>query len=396
MISSRLEQFRDFNFTYQQQFRYRWTENFLHSALIDLAPGANTITIGGQQVVVDLPQEDSGIRGIIWSDPCFSSKWIWCAYARRFQTFNRSISMLNAAFQEASMNFFAILGDNFYDRTGELTKTFFARLSPDVKRRFMLVVNGNHDNWVCGSPACGAAADNFGIGQMQYYPSDAKSSTLEPQSDESFIDFSIDPDAKRQWHSFQNKGTNFLVYHKLGNIGFLGFSGGASFEDMRLHFQEACHYFEESKPAVVFLVGHWNTEGDGCQSHMAVPEVRSELLSMPGCTTLGQRLKYLDGHKHCNYVQAHSSEPYGFMIGAHGMADACLPQFGFVFLDSTGGRVKLHYFEVHSLGKGDRYQKILNCAKSRGGLATCTDLAETWLDIPAESVQATGRDQFVV
>lgn len=32
---------------------------------------------------------------------------------------------------------------------------------------------------------------------------------------------------------------NFLVYHKLGNVGFLGFSGAASFQDTKPYFQEA-------------------------------------------------------------------------------------------------------------------------------------------------------------
>lgn len=31
--------------------------------------------------------------------------------------------------------------------------------------------------------------------------------------------------------------------------------------------------------------------------------------------------KYMDGHEHCNYVQANATEPVGFMIGAHGMDD---------------------------------------------------------------------------
>ena len=61
-------------------------------------------------------------------------------------------------FQDPSMDMFAILGDNFYDQTGlemdvafdvymgkfpslrgELAKTIFDQLSPEVKRRFLLV-----------------------------------------------------------------------------------------------------------------------------------------------------------------------------------------------------------------------------------------------------------------
>ena len=35
------------------------------------------------------------------------------------------------------------------------------------------------------------------------------------------------------------------------------------------------------------------------------------------------------------------------MIGGHGMADAmCAPQYGFAYLDTTGDRIRLYYFEV--------------------------------------------------
>ncbi|CAE8598400.1 unnamed protein product [Polarella glacialis] len=391
VIGQEPQEFTDFNFTYNEQFKYRWIENFLHSALVDLQPGANTFSIGGQQVVVDLPAEDEGIRGVLWSDPCFSSKYINCKYADRFQTFNHSIAMLNAAFADPSMNMFSILGDNFYDQTGELSKTFFDRLSPDVKRRFMLIVNGNHDNWVCGGPNCGTKSDNFAIGQMQYYPSDTVASTLAPQSDSIFLDFSKDPDADGgQYNSFQNVGTNFLVYHKLGNIGFLGFSGAAEFNDTLPHFKEACQYFNESKPATVFLLGHWNKDNDGARPGMSVPEVRTELLKLPECAFLGDRLKYMDGHQHCNFVHdKDATGPFGFMIGAHGMDDdSCEAQAGFLFMDSTKGRVRLHYFETASESRGDRFEEILACVTSHG-LAGCTQLADTWLDIPAAVQEST-------
>ena len=41
------------------------------------------------------------------------------------------------------MDMFAILGDNFYDQTGELAKTIFDQLSPDVKRRFLFVARAS-------------------------------------------------------------------------------------------------------------------------------------------------------------------------------------------------------------------------------------------------------------
>eukprot|EP00913_Durusdinium_trenchii_P007670 g7206.t1 len=196
------------------EFRYRWTDNFLHSALVDAKVGTNVFSIGGHELQVELPAENGGIRALFWSDPCFSSKWITCAYAEKFQTFPRSVAMLNNIFADPTMDMFSILGDNFYDQTGELAKTLFNQLSLDVKRRFLLVVNGNHDNWVCGGPNCGGSEDNFGIGQMQYYTADPVASRLVSDNalvSGEFMDFSVDPDARKAWKSFQNVGTNFLV-----------------------------------------------------------------------------------------------------------------------------------------------------------------------------------------
>jgi hypothetical protein len=103
--------------------------------------------------------------------------------------------------------------DTLYDQGGELTQDFFSRVSLNVKRRFWLTVNGNHDNWVCGFPMCGSPQDDFGTGQMQYYPMDSIAS-----QDNRVFSFDIDPDQHRQWNRFLNNASNFLFYHKLGNV----------------------------------------------------------------------------------------------------------------------------------------------------------------------------------
>jgi len=103
--------------------------------------------------------------------------------------------------------------DNFYDQSGELTEQFFSGISLNVKRRFWLMVNGNHDNWVCGFPMCGSSNDDFGIGQMQYYPMDSIAS-----QDNQIFSFDVDPDQNRQWNQFLNNASNFMFYHKLGNV----------------------------------------------------------------------------------------------------------------------------------------------------------------------------------
>lgn len=339
----------DFPFSYREAFKYRWTRNFLLSSLVELKPGANVLQIQGQQVVIDLPPEDRGIRGVFWADPCFSSRYVVCTFGKAFQTLDRSTTLLNAAFEDRSMDLFGLLGDNLYDQGGELTQDFFSRVSLNVKRRFWLMVNGNHDNWVCGFPMCGSPQDDFGIGQMQYYPMDSIAS-----QDNQVFSFDIDPDQHRQWNRFLNNASNFLFYHKLGNVGFLGYTGAAEFDETLPHLQAACAYFAEAQPEVIFLLGHWNHEGLGCSKRMSVPEIRAALLQIPGCSGFGRRLKYMDGHKHCNYIQAKDEESnYGFMIGGHGMADVmCAPQYGFAYLDTTNDRIRLFYFEVSHSGIG--------------------------------------------
>ena len=240
--------------------------------------------------------------------------------------------------------------DNFYDQGGELSTDFFSRVSHNVKRRFWLIVNGNHDNWVCGFPACGSQSDNFGIGQMQYYPMDSVASA----DGSRLFDFDLDPDSHPKWSSFLNNASNFLFYHKLGNVAFLGYSGAASYQETFPHLQAACKYFEESRPEMIFLLGHWNSGGLGCSNSMSVPSVYDALLTIPECAAFRSRLKYMDGHEHCNYIQASDGDnKYGFMIGGHGMADVgCRPQYGFAYLDTTQGSAKLYYFEV---GGGSRW-----------------------------------------
>ena len=60
---------------------------------------------------------------------------------------------------------------------------------------------------------CGSSNDDFGIGQMQYYPMDSIAS-----QDNQIFSFDVDPDQNRQWNQFLNNASNFMFYHKLGNV----------------------------------------------------------------------------------------------------------------------------------------------------------------------------------
>ena len=92
----------------------------------------------------------------------------------------------------------------------------------------------------------------------------------------------------------------------------------------------------------------------------------------PGCARFGDRLRFADGHTHCNHAQGDE----GFMIGGHGMSGC--GQYGFMLVDSTDpAGLSVKYFEERSEAK-DSFEPILECIQSKG-VAGCTHLAETWL-----------------
>ena len=142
-----------------------------------------------------------------------------------------------------------------------------------------------------------------------------------------------------RWHTFLNNHTNFVWYNKIGNLGFIGYSGATGFEETKPYFEEACAFMENEQPApdVIFLLGHWNQENAGCAVDMETQDVHHAIVTMPGCSG-GDRLKYIDGHEHCNllengkgYNHTDSSvdqddedaakENWGFLIARHDSAE---------------------------------------------------------------------------
>ena len=70
---------------------------------------------------------------------------------------------------------------------------------------------------------------------------------------------SVNPDTQSTRGALPN-AANYFVYHKLGNTGFIGYSGAHDAAGQDAHFEESCSYFElEPKPDVIFLVGHWSS-----------------------------------------------------------------------------------------------------------------------------------------
>jgi hypothetical protein len=123
-------------------------------------------------------------------------------------------------------------------------------------------------------------------------------------------DFSVNPDVNPDAENIPPL-TDFFWYNKIGNTAFIGFSGAHSYADTVPYFEEACTWASSANADAVVLLGHWNSDGDGCESDMTTQSVYSELVALPACKEVAGKLKYFVGHKHCNIIM----EPnVGFMV----------------------------------------------------------------------------------
>lgn len=156
------------------------------------------------------------------------------------------------------------------------------------------------------------------------------------------------------------------------------------------YFQEACSWASANAASIdaLLLLGHWNNDGDGCDSASPVPAVFQELAALPECGPVLPKLRYFMGHKHCNMV---TEADVGFMVGAQGMSDKdeCGGAYGLPVVDTTGGRFRVYYFPIaqaknvggHDVPTFDNYDAILQCVKA-GGISSCYHLATLWADTP--------------
>ena len=242
----------------------------------------------------------------------------------------------------------------------------------------------NHDYWVNSQPDWYVQGDQLGNGFMQYYGIDTLAAT-----DKSPFDFSVDPDDKNP--DDPNRGAynippanNFFYYNQLGNTGFIGFSGAHAYGDMKPYFVEACKWAAapENNIDVVLLGGHWHSEGTGCEESSTTPEVYEELKALPECAPIANKLKYFEGHKHCNEVR---ETDVGFMVGGMGMTDAgCGGALGLPIVDTTGGSFKVYYFPIQNLKIGqtqNQYDEVLECLRAKG-VSQCYHLATKWSEVP--------------
>jgi hypothetical protein len=261
-------------FTYDQPFRWRWTDKRVQSGLLNAKDGEQTVDLGdgaGGVVQFSLPAEGAGVTGVLLGDPCTESDFVGCIHFNGSSMGTRLPRLANAL---ADVDFRALLGDNFYDQTGEISSRFFAQLTPQARAQWQVTVPGNHDFWRTGVEAAKAKADSFGNGFLQFYAQD----TAAAQISDTPFNLSVSPDGSGLSFGALPDVRNFFLFHKLGNLGFIGYSGAHSQSQHEPLFAEACASFLASpRPDVIFLLGHWSVEGLGCAPGMSTPKVFERL-----------------------------------------------------------------------------------------------------------------------
>ena len=146
-------------------------------------------------------------------------------------------------------------------------------------------VPGNHDYWVRGGPNTyyppelhDPRYDQYGWGFNQWYGQDTIAARDSPSGLMHFE--SGGPDVTRDWAGINNNASNSFFYHTLGNLGFIGYSGGGGMSEQLPWLQEACLHMgqadQDAPLAAVFLLGHWNIWANysGCPNGADVPQVR--------------------------------------------------------------------------------------------------------------------------
>jgi hypothetical protein len=240
-------------FSYSQQFQYKWTDKFLSTSVFAVVPGEiSTFSIAGIDYNILIPRKNDGVRGVVIADPCFTNEFVWCTYGDKLNMFNRSTEILNAINFHDDSNFWMILGDNFYDQSGEPTSAWFAALSKQTKSKVFGSVPGNHDFWIFSSPVVWTKRDQLGNGFMQFYGQDVAAGVAN-ELNGSFapLDFSVEPVTRNS----MPPASDFFWYYTMGNTGFIGYSGAHSYEEMLPYLKESCLFMEAENPATVLLLG---------------------------------------------------------------------------------------------------------------------------------------------
>jgi len=358
------------------------------------APGKKTTFNVGPSIDVSLPAQGAGVAGVLIADPCIHMKGqslttlIGCKYGKKYKTNERTVELINTFVPDESTDFWGILGDNFYDRTGEVSAHVFDRISLEAKSKLFLSVAGNHDYWILGAPEVSTTFDQCGNGYMQFYAQDTKAAEFSIAGNSSApFDFSVDPDKDRWFGLGCNKPAmeNFFWYNQIGNVGIVGQSGAYDYNDAKPFMREACAWLSKQPGLdVAVLIGHWDFAGLGADPTMTMPQWYTEMAALPGCKEFENRgmLKFIQGHTHCNdphfsLAHPHHKNGTGFRVAGFGMEPGC-GNYGMPLVDTTEDRVRFWYFDTDN---DDKYHTTIDCVKSKGW-RQCTQLATLWLDQP--------------
>ena len=222
---------------------------------------------------------------------------------------------------------FVLLGDNFYDSDGTITTSFWKRLSLKAMSKPLIYILGNHDIWTGGSPSSGVVYDPLQY-SLQYFGIDTVFSRTNASR---YFDYSIDPDDPLAGSGVQYQSIgatssieNSVGWYKFGGYGILFFNGGYPAEEILPYFEEACDFFADNigEDETLLLLGHWNGN-ETIQSwvlpyggQVVTPRARQLLLDLPGCSHLGSRIIYFDGHGHTNQMVPGDN---GYLSGGHGI-----------------------------------------------------------------------------
>jgi hypothetical protein len=383
--------FLDF-FEYNEPFKYFWTDKTLHTTVKAITPGQEQIWKAGTELTlnVTLPPQGKGVRGFVVADPCFSSEYVHCLHADEWKIFERLPKMLNAGL-ESDNDFWMIIGDNFYDPHGILGPKFFTQLTQAAKSKPIVSIVGNHDFWQHGSPTA-HGYDTFGNGYMQYYLMDTAASLREAGNVP--LNFTVDPtkaivggvrSAVDPPNVHLPPATNFFTLNAIGDVMMMSFSGAHTFEESKPLFDDACKVVSEQKAKWFVVIGHWTGVDAGCQPKMTTKDVHEYITTVDGCKEMAHRVKWLEGHAHCNLIMKKDT---GFRVAGYGMKGC--GNFGFPFIDSTGDHLEIGYFPVvggnGTVDEADEaasasdvdFDTLYSCIKENG-IGGCKHHAVSWL-----------------
>ena len=399
-------------FDYSAPFEHRWKHFSLHSSLKRVQPGQKTLMPLGWPhfATLRMPLQGAGVAALLIADPCVRFGSITslavCTYAEKFNTTVRTPALINAFLKHSDTDFWGVLGDNWYDRTGETTARMYQKLELTTLQKPFLTVAGNHDYWILGSPeASHRSLDQLSNGMLQYYAQDSiAAKSLKPGSPLPPFNLTVDPSAAGELPAIDNS----ILYHQIGNVGVIGYSGAYSIEQIVPRLEEACAWLPTQEGIdLVLVVGHWDKANLGANNETDTPGVYEHVRALDGCKAYDERraLKFIMGHTHCNIPHPHAHIGTGFMVAGQGM-EGC-GDYGFPVLDTTEGRVRLYYFEIantpsldkrsfaraHEAGQmlsrpaaltdpiKDHFDEVFSCV-SQSGWRACTHLAQLWLDQP--------------